>query len=140
MIRSTIICGHNRLQSLKLFLIIIDGDFSSFAMPFFVQSSRPFLLLQELVHFMSWNHSSIILRYYLHLNVKVSVYSLISPLSSADFTIYTPWYWNSLLHSLISSGENSAFAHFAAAIANHYNLPSSFHQVSSLLGRQRRMI
>ena len=31
------------------------------------------------------------------------------------------WYWNSLLYSLISSGEHSTFAHFAAAIANHYN-------------------
>ena len=28
---------------------------------------------------------------------------------------------NSLLYSLISSGENSAFVHFAAAIANQYN-------------------
>ena len=39
-----------------------------------------------------------------------------------------PWYWNSLLYSL-NSGENAAFAHFAAATANHYNLAFSFHQV-----------
>ena len=49
-----------------------------------------------------------------------SVYSLKSPLSSADFTIYAPGI-GTLLYSLISSGEYSAFAHFAAAIANHYN-------------------
>ena len=52
-----------------------------------------------------------------NVNANVSVYSLKSPLSSADFTIYAP----DILYSLISSGENSAFAHFAAAIANHYN-------------------
>ena len=45
-----------------------------------------------------------------------------------------PWYWNSFLYSLISSGENSAFAHFAAAIANHYNLAFSFHQVPITAG------
>ena len=33
------------------------------------------------------------------------------------------------LYSLISSGENSAFSHFAAAKANYYNLAFSFHQV-----------
>ena len=42
---------------------------------------------------------------------------------------FTPWYWNTLFYSLISSGENSASAHFAAAVANHYNLAFSFHQV-----------
>ena len=61
-------------------------------------------------------------------NPKVFIYSLISPLSSADFTIYTPcWYWNSLLFSLISSGGNSA-------IANIYNLAFSFHQVPVTVG------
>ena len=50
----------------------------------------------------------------------MSVYSLKSPLSSAVFTIYAPG-TGTLSYSLISSGENSAFAHFAAAIANHYN-------------------
>ena len=44
------------------------------------------------------------------------------------------WYWNSLLQSLISSGEDSTFAHFAAAIANHYNLAFSFHQVPITAG------
>ena len=33
-----------------------------------------------------------------------------------------PWYLNSLFYSLISSGVNSAFAHFAVAIANHCNV------------------
>ena len=44
----------------------------------------------------------------MNLNVNVSVYSLISPFSSADFTIYT-LYWNTLLYSLVCSGKNSAF-------------------------------
>ena len=48
-------------------------------------------------------------------------------------TIYT-WYWNSLLYNLISSGEKSAFAQFAPAIANHYNLAFSFHQVPITAG------
>ena len=45
-----------------------------------------------------------------------------------------PWYWNSLLYGLISSGENSALVYFAAAIANHYSLASSFHQVPIIAG------
>ena len=45
-----------------------------------------------------------------------------------------PWYWNSPLYSLISTGENSAFAHSAAAIANHYNLAFSFPQVPITAG------
>ena len=51
------------------------------------------------------------------------------PMSSPRLHNLHPWYWNSLLDSLLSSGENSAFAHFAAAIENHYNLAFSFHQV-----------
>ena len=43
-----------------------------------------------------------------------------------------PWYWNSL-YSLIS-GENSAFVHFAADVANHYNLAFLFHQVPITAG------
>ena len=43
-------------------------------------------------------------------------------------------YWNSFLYSLISSGEDSAFAHFAANIANHYKLAFSFHQVPITAG------
>ena len=39
------------------------------------------------------------------------------------------WYWNSLLHNLISSGENSEIAHFVVALANHCNLAFLFHQV-----------
>ena len=30
-----------------------------------------------------------------------------------------PWYWNTLFYSLVSSEENSAYAHIDAAIANH---------------------
>ena len=35
---------------------------------------------------------------------------------------FTPLVLEHHLYSLISSGENSACTHFAAAIANHYNL------------------
>ena len=63
--------------------------------------------------------------------INVSVYK--SPLSSADFTIYAPGI-GTLSYSLISSGEHSAFAHFAAAVANHYNLAFSFHQVPITIG------
>ena len=52
---------------------------------------------------------------------------------TADCNI-RPWYWSSVLYSLISSGENSAFDHFAAAIANHYNLALSFRQVPITAG------
>ena len=39
------------------------------------------------------------------------------PNRSPGALIGKPRYWNTLYYSLISSGENSAFAHFAAAIA-----------------------
>ena len=48
------------------------------------------------------------------------------PLSSAGFIIFTASIGN-LLYSLIASGENSVFAHFVAATANHYNIALSFH-------------
>ena len=38
--------------------------------------------------------------------------------------------WNALFYSLIFSVENSAFAHFIVAVANHYNTAFSFHQVT----------
>ena len=60
--------------------------------------------------------------------INVLVYGLDIPIGSADYNLH-PWYWNTLLCSLISSGDNSAFAHFAAATANHYNLAFSFLQV-----------
>ena len=41
-----------------------------------------------------------------NVNVYVDVYSVIST-RVQQTTIYTPWYWNSLLYSLISSGESS---------------------------------
>ena len=60
------------------------------------------------------------------------------PLSSADFTICTPGIGALVSYSLASSGENSAFVNFALAIANHYKLAVSFHQVQSLPGGQKR--
>ena len=63
-----------------------------------------------------------------NVNVNVYVYSLIS-VEFSRLHYSNPWYWNSFLYSLISSKENSAFAHFAAAIASHYKLAFSFHQV-----------
>ena len=56
------------------------------------------------------------------------VYRSDIPVSSSDCTICTP------VPSLILSRENSAFAHFAGAIANHYNLAFSFHQVAVTVG------
>ena len=49
-------------------------------------------------------------------------------MSSTNFTIYSPGF-GTLSYSLTSSGENSVFAHFAAALVNHYNLAISFHHV-----------
>ena len=69
-----------------------------------------------------------------NVNVNVHVYSPDIPVGSADCTIYTPGIGT---HSFTVSsplGENSAFAHFAAAIANHYNLAFSFHQVPITAG------
>ena len=68
------------------------------------------------------------------LNVNVYVYSLISHRVQQTSHNLHPWHRNSLLYSLISSGENSALAHFAAAIANYYNLACSFHQVPITVG------
>ena len=66
-------------------------------------------------------------------NVNVHVYSPDIPVGSADCTIYTPGI-GTLFYCLTSSGENSAFACFAAAIANHYNSAFSFHQVPITAG------
>ena len=51
------------------------------------------------------------------------------PLQFSRLNNLHPWYQNSLIYSLSLSGKNSAFVHFAAAIANHYNSAFSFHQV-----------
>ena len=51
------------------------------------------------------------------------------PVSSADFAIYNPGIGTLSLYGFISPGENSAFAHFAAALANHNNLAFLFHEV-----------
>ena len=67
--------------------------------------------------------------------VNVCVYNLISPWvqMTSQFTIQS-CYWNSLLYSLIFPMENSACAHFAATIANHYNLAFLFYQVPITAG------
>ena len=42
------------------------------------------------------------------------------------------WYRNTVQHTLFSlsfSGENSAFVHSGAAVASHYNVAFSFHQL-----------
>ena len=61
--------------------------------------------------------------------VNVQVYSPGIPISLADCTIYIPGI-ETHFYSLISSGENSAFAYSAAAIVNHYNVAFSFHHLS----------
>ena len=48
-------------------------------------------------------------------------------------TIYTPGI-GTLLYILISSGKNSAFVHFAAAVTNQYNLALLPHQVPITAG------
>ena len=56
-------------------------------------------------------------------------------MSSVDFTIYFPGTGTrSYVYRPISSGKNSAFAHFAVAVANHYNLDFSFNQVTITTG------
>ena len=69
-----------------------------------------------------------------NVNVYVHVYSPDIPVRSADCRIYTPGIGT---HSFTASsplGRKSAFAHFAAAIANHYNVAFSFHQVPITAG------
>ena len=53
-------------------------------------------------------------------------------MSSADYNSH-PWYWNTFF-SLISSGENSVFAHSGAAVANQHNVSFLFHQVPITAG------
>ena len=65
---------------------------------------------------------------FLNVNVNVFVYSLKSPLSSTDFTIYSPGI------GTLSYTVSSPLMHFAAAIANHYNLAFSFHQIPITAG------
>ena len=65
-------------------------------------------------------------------NINVYVSSLISPWVQQTSHNLHLWYWNFFFYSLISSRENSAFAFFAAAKANHYNFsfliaPSTHH-------------
>ena len=74
----------------------------------------------------------------LNVNIKVSVYSLKSPLSSADFTMYAPGI-GTLSYTVSSPLRRNQLAHFTAAIANHYNLAFSFHQVPIRGQRQHDM-
>ena len=50
-------------------------------------------------------------------------------MGSPDFTVYIPG-----IGTISYSGENSAVAHFAAAIANHCNLVLLFYQVPITVG------
>ena len=52
------------------------------------------------------------------INVNVVANSPAIPVGLALYNLH-PWYWNTHFYSLISSGKNSAFAYFAAAIASH---------------------
>ena len=72
-------------------------------------------------------------RTFFRINVNVHVYSPDITVSSANCTIYTPRI-GPLFYSLVSSGGNSVFAHFIAAVANHYNLAFSLHQVPITAG------
>ena len=65
----------------------------------------------------------------INVSVNVHVYSPDIPVEFSRLCNLHPWYWNSLLFSLISSGENSAFTHVAAATANPSNLAFLFYQV-----------
>ena len=69
----------------------------------------------------------------LSVNVNVHVYSSDIPVGSADCTIYTP---DIVTHSFMVSSplRSSAFLHCVAAIANHYNLAFSFHNVAITAG------
>ena len=71
-----------------------------------------------------------------NVNVNVYVYSLDIPSSSADCTILRPWYRNSLLYGLISSGENSA--HFLQLMPFHNSPFFRSTRYPSLLGGQRQ--
>ena len=73
------------------------------------------------------------LRQRLLINVNVNVYGPDIPVSSTDCTIDILGI-GTLFYSLISSGENSAFAHFASAVTNHYNSDFLFLQVPITAG------
>ena len=49
--------------------------------------------------------------------------------SSEDFTNLHPWYWNTLSSQSHLLWARSAFAHSAAAVANHYNVVFLLHKV-----------
>ena len=68
-----------------------------------------------------------------NVNVNINVYSPDNPAGSAACAIYTAGI-GKLFYSLISSGENSAFAHISASIASHYNSAFSIHQVPITAG------
>ena len=60
--------------------------------------------------------------------------SIIARVDFSRFYNLHPWYWNFLVYSFLSSVENLAFVHFAAAVANHNNLAFLFHQVPITAG------
>ena len=68
------------------------------------------------------------------INVNICVFIVWYPFEFSRLHNIYSWYWNSLLYSLICSGENSAFAHIAAAIANYYNWIFLFDQVPITAG------
>ena len=66
--------------------------------------------------------------------LKVCVYSPDIPSKSSDFTLFTPRYWNSLFHSLISVGRMQR--NFCSCSHSYStNFPSTWYPL--LLGRQR---
>ena len=80
-----------------------------------------------------WQQSKAIPGEFKNVKVNVHAYNPDIPVSWVDWTVYTPS-TGTHSYSLISPGENSAFVHFATAVANHYKLALSFHQVSITAG------
>ena len=62
------------------------------------------------------------------IDVDLHIYSPDIPVSSADCTIYTTGIGTQSF-TVSSSWDNSTFVRPAEAIANHYNVAFSFHQV-----------
>ena len=78
-------------------------------------------------------HSYINHQYKCKYKCKMCMLIVWYPLSTADFIIYTPGI-RTFSYSFISSGKNSAFAHFAAAIAILHNLAFLSHLVPVTVG------
>ena len=67
-------------------------------------------------------------KHFMSINVNVDVYSLKSPwVQQTNYNLH-PWYWNSLLFCLISSGENLAhFLQLMAFTIFHFFVPPGTH-------------